>query len=59
VQTLRLIDSFGYTVPTGIRYCVPDDQVQQVTTELLTEIAPAHAAHWPENQLRQYRVATD
>jgi len=59
VQTLRLIDSFGYIVPAGIRYCVPDDQVEQVTENLLTVVAPADVARWPENQLCEYRVTTD
>lgn len=56
MKTLHLIDSSGYVVPTGIRYCVPDDEVEQVTDHLLKVIAPQHAAHWPGNQVCEYRV---
>jgi hypothetical protein len=59
MQTLRLIDSNGTVVPTGIRYCVPDSEVAQVTDHLMKVIAPEHAAHWPTNQLCDYRVAPD
>lgn len=59
MQTLRLVDPNGYTVPNAIRYCVPDAQVEQVTQNLLNDIAPQHAEHWPDYHAADYRVAPD
>ncbi|MFE1515828.1 hypothetical protein [[Kitasatospora] papulosa] len=58
---LRLIDPHGYTVPGATR-TVPDDQVEAVTANLLTEVATQDADYWAEfgwtYTRRQYTVRT-
>lgn len=54
---LRLLDPDGYTVP-GTAQTVPDADVETVRQQLLTEVAPKHAAHWADFGYRTdaYRV---
>jgi len=57
---LRLVDPDGYTVP-GTAQTVPDTDVDAARQQLLTEVAPAHAAQWADFGYRAsaYRVLPD
>jgi hypothetical protein len=56
---LRLIDPNGYTVPDTV-ITASEGTVADITAQLLTEVAPAHAAQWAEfgYDARNYRVDT-
>ncbi|MFF9204343.1 hypothetical protein ACF1AE_21490 [Streptomyces sp. NPDC014986] len=54
---LRLIDTNGYTVPGGVRYTVPADQVEAVTAEL-KDLAIADAASQKATLLEHARLLT-
>lgn len=61
MQTLRLIDPDGYTVPGSVQTNVPDANVAKVRDHLLNDVAPAYAAQWADfgHDTRLYRVTTD
>jgi hypothetical protein len=61
MQTLRLVDPDGYTVPGTVQTNVPDANVDKVRAHLLNDIAPAEAAKWANfgYDARRYRVAVD
>ncbi|MEU1133552.1 hypothetical protein ABZ383_27470 [Streptomyces sp. NPDC005900] len=58
MQTLRLIDPDGYTVPGSVQSNVPDTNVDKVRDHLLHDVAPKHAALWEDfgYDARNYRV---
>lgn len=61
MQTLRLIDSDGYTVPGTVQTNVPDANVDKVRAHLLNDIAPVEAALLADfgHRASSYRVALD
>jgi hypothetical protein len=61
MQTLRLVDSDGYTVPGSVQTNVPDANVDRMRSHLLNDVAPRYAAEWADfgHDARLYRVVTD
>lgn len=44
---LRLLDPHGYTVP-GTITTVSDGAADEIRAQLLTDVAPVHAAQWAD-----------
>jgi len=61
MPTLRLVDPDGYTVPGAVHVNVPAARQAEVTSQLLRDDAPAHAAEWADfgYDARAYQVVTD
>ncbi|MEW2266918.1 hypothetical protein [Streptomyces sp. NPDC047868] len=61
MQTLRLVDQDGYTVPGTVQTNIPDANVDKVRDHLLNDIAPIQAAKWADfgHDARLYRVVPD